>query len=134
MSTLYSKHLEVAVATGEFEVGDYEQELADAPHNAEVGSELWFENDYVRIWEVRIEPGERTPFHAHSLDYFWVCVDPSRALVQFVDGTSRTFDYKVGEVDFLELPEPAIHSVENVGESVLRSVAVEFKIPWRARK
>jgi beta-alanine degradation protein BauB len=133
MGNRYSKYHEEVVAVGAFDVGEYEQELSEAPHNAEVGSELWFENEHVRIWEVRIEPGERAPFHSHLLDYFWVVVDPSRAVVQFVDGTQRTVDYRVGEVEFSELPVPAVHSVENIGESVLRSVAVEFKVPWRAR-
>jgi quercetin dioxygenase-like cupin family protein len=134
MGNKYSKYHEEVVAVDAYDVRDYEGELAAAPQNAEVGSELWFENDHVRIWEVRIEPGERAPFHTHSLDYFWVVVDPSRAVVQFADGTQRTVDYRVGEVDFSELPVPAVHSVENIGESVLRSVAVEFKVPWRTHR
>ena len=49
---------------GSFDTDEYRHELDQAPANLEVGTALWFENDRIRIWEVRLEPGERGPFHA----------------------------------------------------------------------
>ncbi|MCU1380378.1 MAG: hypothetical protein JWN29_3361 [Acidimicrobiales bacterium] len=33
-----------------------------------VGSEIVFENDRVRIWQLRLAPGERSAIHRHELD------------------------------------------------------------------
>src|SRR5262245_37523733 len=40
-------------------------------HNGCVGQRLLSENDRVRVWEIRLKPGERFGFHRHVLDYFW---------------------------------------------------------------
>jgi hypothetical protein len=33
-----------------------------------IGSEIVFENDRVRIWQLRLAPGERSAVHRHELD------------------------------------------------------------------
>jgi hypothetical protein len=33
-----------------------------------IGSEIVFENDRVRIWQLRLAPGERSAIHHHELD------------------------------------------------------------------
>lgn len=40
---------------------------------------LLSETDRVRVWEIRVAPGERIGFHRHVLDYFWAAVTPGRA-------------------------------------------------------
>ena len=52
-----------------------------------LGTSLWFENDRVRVFEVRLEPGERGPFHVHDRTYFWTVVEPGRGRQRFADGT-----------------------------------------------
>ena len=44
-----------------FDPADYRGELDAAPENLDVGTRLWFENDHIRVWEVRLMPGERGP-------------------------------------------------------------------------
>ena len=39
--------------------------------NGRVGTRLLSETDRVRVWEIRLAPGERIGFHRHVLDYFW---------------------------------------------------------------
>lgn len=114
---------------GTFDVGGYENELAQAPHNHDIGTTLWFENDRLRVFETRLEPGERGPFHVHDRAYFWTVVDPSRGLQRFADGTWVSREYRLGETKYLEHSpeEPLIHDLENVGQSVLRFVTVELK-------
>jgi predicted metal-dependent enzyme (double-stranded beta helix superfamily) len=46
-----------------------------------VGTKLLFENDKVKIWELRLQPGERTPMHQHDLDYVVVQVHGDRVAV-----------------------------------------------------
>ena len=80
------------------------------------------------VWEVKLEPGERGPFHAHTRNYFWTVVSSGRGLQRFDDGTFVVRDYRDGDTMFLEhTPETAlIHDLENVGETTLRFVTVEL--------
>lgn len=114
---------------GTFDLRDYVEELERAPGNREIGTSLWFENDHVRVFEVRLEPGERGPFHVHDRTYFWSVVEPSRGLQRFADGTYVVRDYRLGETRYLtNSPEdPLIHDLENVGDTTLRFLTVELK-------
>jgi mannose-6-phosphate isomerase-like protein (cupin superfamily) len=116
------------VDRGDFDLGRFREELEHAASNRAVGTNLWFENDRVRVWEVRLEPGERGPFHAHLADYFWTVVEEGRGLQRLADGTFAVRQYRVGETMFIEnTPErPLIHDLENVGDTVLRFVTVEL--------
>jgi hypothetical protein len=104
-------------------------ELATAPSNHEIGTSLLLENDHVRVFEVRLEPGERGPFHIHDKPYFWTVVDAGRGLQRFPDGTSVAHQYAVGETAYTaqSADQPLIHDLENVGETTLRFVTVELK-------
>lgn len=119
------------VETGRFDPDEFAEELAAAPGNLEVGTSLWFENDRIRVWELRLEPGQRGPFHAHTRDYFWTVVEGSRGLQRLADGSFSVREYRVGETRYLEhSPDQAlIHDLENVGETVLRFVTVELLAP-----
>jgi hypothetical protein len=114
---------------GTFDPAGYRAELEAAPGNHELGTELWFENDHVRVFEVRLDPGERGPFHVHDQTYFWTVVEPGRGLQRFADGTYVERDYALGETRYLtNSPSDAlIHDLENVGTTTLRFVTVELR-------
>ena len=111
---------------GTFSLEDFAQELVEAATNRELGTSLWFENDHVRVFEVRLEPGERGPFHVHDQPYFWTVVEPGRGLQRFVDGTYVIRDYSLGETRYLSHSpdDPLVHDLENVGDTTLRFVTV----------
>ncbi len=116
------------VEEGSFDPADYADELAAAPHNLAVGTALWFENHRLKVWEVKLQPGERGPFHNHTRNYFWTVVEGSRGLQRFADGSYVVRDYRVGDTKYLEhTPEDSlIHDLENVGDTTLRFVTVEL--------
>ena len=116
------------VEEGAFDRDQFADELTAAPGNYDLGTTMWFENDRIRVWEVLLQPGERGAFHAHTTNYFWTVVEPSRGLQRFADGTFIVRDYRLGETRYLEhTPETAlIHDLENVGETTLRFVTVEL--------
>src|SRR5215207_274764 len=120
---------EIGEERGTFSLDDFAQELAAAGENRQLGTALWFENDHVRIFEVRLEPGERGPFHVHDATYVWTVVEPGRGLQRFADGSFVVRDYALGETRYLEnsSDEPLVHDLENVGPSTLRFVTVELK-------
>lgn len=114
---------------GKYDVAEFEAELARAPENHEVGTALHFENDHVRVWEIRLEPGERGAFHIHDQTYLWTVVDPGRGLQRFRDGTFVVRDYEPGETRYLvhSPHDSLIHDLENVGSTTMRFVTVELK-------
>lgn len=117
--------------TGRFDPAEFAAELRLAPGNHELGTALLFANDRVRVFEVRLEPGQRGPFHIHDRDYFWTVVEPGRGRQRLTDGTWAVRDYRLGETRFLRhSPENAlIHDLENVGSTTLRFVTVELLDP-----
>jgi hypothetical protein len=119
----------MAETTGTFDPAAFADELERAPGNRDIGTALWFENDAVRVFELRLEPGERGPFHVHDATYFWTVVEPGRGLQRFPDGTFVERDYALGETRYLtNTPDdPLIHDLENVGHTTLRFVTVELK-------
>jgi beta-alanine degradation protein BauB len=116
------------IEQGEFDTGQFADELDAAPSNLDVGTSVLLENDQVKVWEIRLAPGERGPFHAHTRNYFWTVVDGSVGLQRFADGTFMVRRYDVGETMFLEhTPDaPLIHDLENVGDTELRFITVEL--------
>jgi mannose-6-phosphate isomerase-like protein (cupin superfamily) len=117
-----------AIEHGTYDAGAYADELEAAPSNLAVGTSLLFENGHVKVWEVRLAPGERGPFHAHTSNYFWTVVDGSVGLQRLADGTFMVRRYDVGQTRFLEhTPDaPLIHDLENVGDTELRFITVEL--------
>lgn len=111
-----------------FDPDAYANELAAAPENFDVGTRLWFENDAIRVWEVRLRPGERGPFHAHTRRYFWTVVDAGIGRQRSSDGSMITREYQVGDTNYsVHSPEaPMIHDFENAGETEIRFITVEL--------
>jgi hypothetical protein len=67
-------------------VHEFEQERQDP--NGCVGTELLSESDRVRVWTIRLKPGERVGFHRHVLDYFWSAITPGRGRQHLQDGST----------------------------------------------
>jgi hypothetical protein len=116
------------VEEGTFDPAAFAAELDAAGHNLQVGTSLRFENERVRVWEVRLEPGERGPFHAHTRPYFWTCIEPGTGRQRSPDGTLKVRRYGLGETQFSEHSPaaPMLHDLENVGSTTLRFVTVEL--------
>ena len=116
------------IESGRYDMGEYADELTKAPHNHTVGTALWFANDRVRVFEIRLEPGQRGPFHIHDKTYFWTVIEPGRGRQRLTDGTYAIRDYRLGDTKFLvHSPESSlIHDLENIGTTTLRFVTVEL--------
>jgi len=96
--------------------------------NGRVGTRLLSETDRVRVWEIRLAPGERIGFHRHVLDYFWTAVTPGRARSHAEDGAIVEAVYSAGETRHFTYGkgEHKIHDLENVGDADLWFTTVEF--------
>jgi hypothetical protein len=65
-------------------------------HSGCVGTQLLSETDKVRVWIIRLQPGERVGFHRHVLDYFWTSVNGGRGRQHLMDGTTVEHTYAPG--------------------------------------
>ena len=74
---------------------EFEQESKNP--NPCVGNALVSETDRVRVWTIRLAPGERVGFHRHVLDYFWTSVSGGRGRQHVHDGTTVEYTYAPGE-------------------------------------
>jgi hypothetical protein len=83
-----------------------------------VGNALVSESDRVRVWTIRLKPGERIGFHRHVLDYFWTAVTGGRGRQHVHDGTTVEYTYAPGETRH-ETYGPGqfkVHDLENLGD------------------
>jgi hypothetical protein len=82
-----------------------------------------FENDRVRVLEYRLKPGEKEAVHTHPPGIVYVTADSTVRSVRS-DGTIADGAGKAGEVMWRD---ETTHSVENVGPTDARAIAVELK-------
>lgn len=113
---------------GEFAREDFADELAAAEAGSrELGTAVLFENERVRVWEIRLAPGERGAFHLHDTDYFWTVVQGGLGKQRSPDGTFKLRRYETGDTSFQDSAhEPMIHDFENAGDDEIRFVTVEL--------
>lgn len=91
----------------------------------DIGDEIIFENEVIRVWRLRLEPGEIQGWHQHHHSYLIVPLTPGDNLMRFSDGRSRSTKETPGEVMWREPGIP--HELENVGGGTYSNVLIEFK-------
>ncbi len=106
---------------------DLRAEFTEYAHDGHVGSRLLSANDRVRVWEIRLAPGERWHAHRHVLNYFWTAVNAGRSRQHTADGTTREVSYDAGETRHFRFAagEFLLHDIENVGDTQLVFTTVE---------
>jgi mannose-6-phosphate isomerase-like protein (cupin superfamily) len=107
---------------------DIRADFAANAHNPCVGTRLLSEDRRVRVWEIRLRPGERIGFHRHVLDYFWTAVISGRALSHNQGGPSVEAVYAAGDTKHhvYRPGECKVHDLENIGSTDLVFTTVEF--------
>jgi predicted metal-dependent enzyme (double-stranded beta helix superfamily) len=97
----------------------------------EVGTRLVWENERVRIWEMVLEPGQRSAVHEHTLDYLLVPLAGDRIGVEVEPDTageyreSGDFPVPVGRPTFIA--RGGIETAVNTGAQTYREVLIELK-------
>ncbi len=98
--------------------------------STEVGTKLLFENDRVRVWDLRLQPGESTGLHRHEFDYFYVAIGDGVLQGKNADGSNKPVqELSDGEVRFREIDGEDIHEAVNIGDRPWRNIVVELKEP-----
>ena len=96
--------------------------------NGRVGLKLVSESERVRVWHIALKPGERLPFHRHVNDYFWTALCQGTGKSRHGDGSIAIVSYRAGDTSHYRYGpgESRFHDLENVGDTELLFVTVEF--------
>ncbi len=82
-----------------------------------------FENDRVRMLDVRVKPGEKVPMHSHPANVVYFLSD-SKVKFTYPDGRTEEREGKVGQAGW---SEAVTHAAENVGTTELHVLNIELK-------
>ena len=102
----------------------------NAPENGQVGTRLLFENERVRVWDLRLEPGESTGQHRHEHEYFYVVIGDGALQRVDPDGTpAPPKTMQDGDVHYRRFENEYAHAAVNVGDKPWRNIVVELLEP-----
>lgn len=97
----------------------------------EIGHTIVLENEYVRIWEVRLEPGQTIDFHIHYHPYIVVSLGGADNEIETIFGDKIHVQEPLGSTVFIDDMRP-VHKLTNRSNVTYLSRLVELKhITWR---
>jgi len=85
---------------------------------------LKFENQYVRVFDVIVPPGDATSFHVHSSDYVFVTIGDALLINEVTGSEAADLILKDREVRFTK--GPFTHRVTNVAITPFHNITVEI--------
>jgi hypothetical protein len=83
------------------------------------------ENDQVRVLEIRMKPGGKSPMHSHPAFIIYSFTD-SKTRFTTPEGKTNEMEIKAGEAAW---SEAVTHAVENVGRTQSYVLNIEMKAP-----
>jgi quercetin dioxygenase-like cupin family protein len=94
------------------------------PVGREPRHHLKFENQYVRVFDVVVPPGDATLFHTHANDYAFVSIGDANLKAEVLGGQPADLVLKDGEVRFTK--GVITHRVTNVSRAPFRNITIEI--------
>ena len=102
--------------------------------NAEIGpggGELILENDRVRIWDISLEPGQRTALHTHLLDYVLVQIEGDEIGTEPHEDTQGEYNRRMvletRPGDTCYIGKSGTETAVNTGKKRWREICIELK-------
>jgi quercetin dioxygenase-like cupin family protein len=105
------------------------EQILSGSSNDQIGTQLVKDTESMRIWHLRLAPGQTIPPHRHDRPYFWTVVSDGKGLSCFDDGRDLEVIYKAGDTKHFPnlTPETGfVHDLTNIGDTELVFVTVEF--------
>jgi quercetin dioxygenase-like cupin family protein len=96
----------------------------DAVKVAPGNLKILHENEYVRVVQDTLAPGEIEAMHTHPASWYYVTL-PGTMKVTYANGKTTTWNAKLGEQAWMDA-EPA-HTSENIGKTTMQYVLVEVR-------
>ncbi len=97
----------------------------------DVATKLLFENERVRIWEMKLEPGRDGEPHRHELDHILVQIDGDRMAVLPDPSTRGPYkEYEEADVipgQYFYVERGGVETARNVGKRTYHEILIELK-------
>ena len=95
-----------------------------------VGNKILLENEYIRMWEVRLEPGQTIAFHIHYHPYLVVSLGGGENEIETIFGQTIPTHEPVGSFVFIDEMRP-VHRLTNKSSVTYLSRLIELKsVTW----
>ena len=96
----------------------------------DIATEVLFENEKVKIWNLVVEPGRTSAWHLHGRDYVTVTTEGGRVSLELEDPetgevTSRSSESPVGGWQFHG--DHQVHRVVNNSDTRHQNLLIELK-------
>ncbi len=103
----------------------------------DIATRLLFENERVRVWEMELEPGQRSALHRHEFDYVMIQLGGDRIRAEFEPDSADGFGGASLPDRVVEAPvspglvvwgtRGGIETAMNPGQETFREIVVELK-------
>jgi hypothetical protein len=101
---------------------------------AEVGQRIVLENEYVRVWEISLQPGETHDFHIHYHPYLVISLGGGENEIETIFGQHIKTNEPLGSAVFIN-DMRAVHRLTNRGQVPYLSRLIELKhVRWSAEE
>lgn len=91
----------------------------------QIGDAIIFENEFVRVWGLTLDPGERQPWHVHELPYLVIPLTEGSNEMHWKDGRVVKTAEQPGQA-LWRMPG-APHELVNTSGWTYRNILVELK-------
>ena len=99
----------------------------------EIATRVLFENERVRIWEMRMPPGETGPAHRHDLDHLLIQISGDRmAVLPEPDSQGPYREYLEAQVvpgQSIFVRRGGVERAKNIGREAYHEILIELKDP-----
>lgn len=107
---------------------NYIEELNLLEFKESLGSMLLFEDDSIKLWNLKLEKGERMPFWRNNKDYSWISETDALLKSRFGNGKIALVRIAKGETKYQENSgKNYINDLENIGETTAIFKVLEYK-------
>jgi hypothetical protein len=98
----------------------------------DIGDNILLENEFIRMWEVKLEPGETLGFHIHYHPYLVVSLNGGTNEIETIFGRKITTEEPIGTYVFInDMRE--VHQLTNKSRVTYLSRLIELKsVTWTA--
>ena len=98
----------------------------------DIGDSILLENEFIRMWEVKLEPGETLGFHIHYHPYLVVSLSGGTNEIETIFGRKITTEEPIGTYVFInDMRE--VHQLTNKSRVTYLSRLIELKsVTWTA--
>ena len=91
----------------------------------EIATDVIFENDRVKIWNLIVEPGQSSDWHLHGRDYITCTLEGDHLTLELDGEASQQRQTNVG--DWQWHGDHSIHRVVNNSDTRYKNILIELK-------